>query len=658
MSSAFLITISEIRSSVGDIPSQLYTTDIGQEGHWYFDGVGALTEDNTGTILVTADLKRFKRVFDGTLNVKWFGAKGDGVTSDNVSIQKAIETAKSVNGNIYIPKGVYGISTTLNGRSGVSWLGEGKTNSIFKLLTPNIKMISNSALTGVTIDGICFIGTGKISTITGAGDNSEMLIYAGGGKDSIFKNCRFQDCAVALFPGDTSSNILITNNEFYNIVGLPGASEGYGVLCNGGSNKIAISNNVFTKIARHGVYFSSGSFNCSATDNIFSDCYGPVININARISDAQPVYNIDISNNVINGVTDLGSNLSQGISITGLVYNCNISNNVIKDTDMSGIRIDGSIGMSEGVIVSNNNLYNVSRLTGTPALSLNGNRMIISGNYVNPNVNAEGLHLYAGNSSLLSNNVVLMAPESPKTPLRIDLACINTTIQGFKYVGNNDIINDSPSTSGLYTDSLTGYNKVLGQQVVTGNIRIFGKNFLQLGNLTGTDPTTGFTAGTLWYNTTERTVKANINGGDRFAIFGLAQTGSPTTLVPNFIGEEFVSTNGKSTYKAYGLTASDWKLMASQQFGTTANRPNGVLFIGTEYFDTDLNRPVWWNGSAWVNSNPNATPITKGVVNQSAVSPDTAANAAGATPTQAEFNALLAELRDLKVKMRSAGLLA
>jgi len=98
--------------------------------------------------------------------------------------------------------------------------------------------------------------------------------------------------------------------------------------------------------------------------------------------------------------------------------------------------------------------------------------------------------------------------------------------------------------------------------------------------------------------------------------------------------------------------------MASQQFGTTANRPNGVLFIGTEYFDTDLNRPVWWNGSAWVNSNPNATPITKGVVNQSAVSPDTAANAAGATPTQAEFNALLAELRDLKVKMRSAGLLA
>lgn len=48
-----------------------------------------------------------------------------------------------------------------------------------------------------------------------------------------------------------------------------------------------------------------------------------------------------------------------------------------------------------------------------------------------------------------------------------------------------------------------------------------------------------------------------------------------------------------------------------------------------------------------------ATPSLAGVVKQSAASSDTATQSAGATPTKAEFDALLAELRDLKTKMRA-----
>ena len=35
--------------------------------------------------------------------------------------------------------------------------------------------------------------------------------------------------------------------------------------------------------------------------------------------------------------------------------------------------------------------------------------------------------------------------------------------------------------------------------------------------------------------------------------------------------------------------------------GTTPDRPTGVV-IGTMYFDTDLNMPIWWNGTDWVDA--------------------------------------------------------
>ena len=40
--------------------------------------------------------------------------------------------------------------------------------------------------------------------------------------------------------------------------------------------------------------------------------------------------------------------------------------------------------------------------------------------------------------------------------------------------------------------------------------------------------------------------------------------------------------------------------------GTTANRPlttgNPKLAVGSNYFDTTLGIPIWWNGTNWVNA--------------------------------------------------------
>lgn len=35
--------------------------------------------------------------------------------------------------------------------------------------------------------------------------------------------------------------------------------------------------------------------------------------------------------------------------------------------------------------------------------------------------------------------------------------------------------------------------------------------------------------------------------------------------------------------------------------GTTTNRPTGSI-LGQRYFDTSLNKPVYWNGSTWVDA--------------------------------------------------------
>ena len=36
--------------------------------------------------------------------------------------------------------------------------------------------------------------------------------------------------------------------------------------------------------------------------------------------------------------------------------------------------------------------------------------------------------------------------------------------------------------------------------------------------------------------------------------------------------------------------------------GTTANRPTERLQVGQYYFDTTIGRPIWYNGTNWINA--------------------------------------------------------
>jgi|GEM_PF-4075452 len=96
-----------------------------------------------------------------------------------------------------------------------------------------------------------------------------------------------------------------------------------------------------------------------------------------------------------------------------------------------------------------------------------------------------------------------------------------------------------------------------------------------------------------------------------------------------------------------------------QNIGGTANMP--LLGQGSlrsyDWFNTDTNTLMIWDGFTFRSAVPNASSTTKGVVSQAAISPDSAGNPSSAY-TQMEIQSILFELRDLKTKLRTVGILA
>jgi hypothetical protein len=104
-----------------------------------FGREGVFTRSNTtlphdGFIIFSdGSGRKWKRSFNGPLNVKWFGAKGDGVTDDQWSIQAAIDYSIYTDTTIkqvYIPSGEYVIGKTIHLGYGkayhsVSLMGDG-----------------------------------------------------------------------------------------------------------------------------------------------------------------------------------------------------------------------------------------------------------------------------------------------------------------------------------------------------------------------------------------------------------------------------------------------------------------------------------------------------------------------------------------------------
>lgn len=103
------------------------------EGYQWQRKTGAYTANN-GTIIGAGPGVYYERQYDNLVNVKWFGAKGDGVTDDLLAFQAAISWLKNsrsiagigqLAGTVFVPRGIYNVSARIVVPNKVRLLGEG-----------------------------------------------------------------------------------------------------------------------------------------------------------------------------------------------------------------------------------------------------------------------------------------------------------------------------------------------------------------------------------------------------------------------------------------------------------------------------------------------------------------------------------------------------
>lgn len=261
---------------------------------------------------------------DGIVNVKEFGAKGDGVTDDTAAIQNAINSLTN-GGDVIFPytPASYLISNSLTLKNNIRLIGLGRR--------PKIK--SNGSITTYIINGLncsnCIIQNldldmNKVTNTAG----TTFGIYL---KNS--NNVTIQDCTIQKIEGDgiyiaDSANILVKDNLIDDI-------NRNGITTTGDIDNVIIQNNKLTNMRFGGL-------------------------ISEDDDDYQFVKNLHYLNNRVYGVAG---------AQTGMAFTSGLSNTTVKkyqNCSMIGNYIDGfflgiTARLSEDVTISRNQLVNVER---------------------------------------------------------------------------------------------------------------------------------------------------------------------------------------------------------------------------------------------------------------------------------------------------------
>lgn len=290
------------------------------------------------------------------INVKDYGAVGDGITNDTTSIQNAIAAIPATGGTVFFPKGTYVVDEALTLTvDNTTILGEG-WNSIIKFaggLTVNTDMISSNGINGISILNIALDGniannpqatvyTTCVHILNGTGHRIFNVSATGGNIEGIY-----------LYNTTDSfiDNLLANGNGEFRV----DASGLHLDTC----QDCVVSNVVSNNNGFHGIILSTCSNiqvnNCVLNDNGFN---GFMVQTGCSYINGS---NIEVNNNF------------RGLYLRDYSDLCTFSNVTGIGNDTSGVVLDQATAISiSGITSRNNDEYGIRMLSPDDELTVSG----------------------------------------------------------------------------------------------------------------------------------------------------------------------------------------------------------------------------------------------------------------------------------------------